>query len=62
MGVGIVLEIVLVEMVGVICSNGIDIDVNGYMIVLYIWVVGDCVNLMFKDECIWLESVGNVID
>ena len=61
-GVGILPEIALAEIAGATCSNGIDTDANGHTTVPHIWAAGDCANLMFKDERIRLESVGNAID
>lgn len=61
-GVGIVSGIGLVEIVGVVLDNGIKIDVEGCILVDGIWVVGDCVFFFYKDMCICLESVLNVID
>jgi 3-phenylpropionate/trans-cinnamate dioxygenase ferredoxin reductase subunit len=61
-GVGIVPNIELAELAGVVIDNGIKTDGLGQTSDPSIWSAGDCASLVFKGQRIRLESVQNAID
>lgn len=59
MGIGVVLEYVFVSEVGLLCENGIVVDVLMCSFDLDILVIGDCVvfDEFYSGCCLWFELV-----
>ena len=61
-GIGITPATILAESAGLTVDNGISTDAHGRTSDPRIWAAGDCASLLWGDERIRLESVGNAID
>ena len=61
-GIGVTPDNEIAREAGIICENGIAVDLHGRSSDRHIWAAGDCASFPMADGRLRLESVGNAID